>query len=145
MRLSPAAVLQAEGAQGGGGWQWSEAARRRGSCGDSVTTTVDHHRDQRCRTGSCTSARTIRHSGLVFVVEHKFHKKKKKTKKLSSIRSKGSLHPAAAVFFLAKKKEGAWTPVTKSNNFFFILVLRQSASGARDNSNKSALSLSLSS
>ena len=33
--------------------------------------------------------------------------------------------PAAAVFFLAKKKEGAWTPVTKSNNFFFILVLRQ--------------------
>ena len=40
--------------------------------------------------------------------------------------------PAAAVFFLAKKKEGAWTPVTKSNNFFFILVLRQSAPGARD-------------
>ena len=132
MRLSPAAVLLAEGAQGGGGWQWSEAARR-GSCGDSVTTTVDHHRDQRCRTGSCTSARTIRHSGLV-VVEHEFHKKlgKETTKKLSSIRSKGSLHPAAAVFFLAKKKEGAWTPVTKSNTFFFILVLRQSAPGARD-------------
>ena len=108
--MSPAAVPQAESAQGGGGWQWSEAARR-GSCGDAVTTTVDHHRDQRCRTGSCTSARTIRHSGLV-VVEHEFHKKlgEKTTKKLSSIRSKGSLHPAAAVFFLAKKKGGCMDP-----------------------------------
>ena len=47
MRLSPAAVLQAEGAQGGGGWQWSEAARR-GPAGDLG----DHHRDQRRRTGS---------------------------------------------------------------------------------------------
>ena len=82
MRLSPAAVLQAEGAQGGGGWQWSEAARR-GSCGD-------HH-----------SALTT-----------------------TGTRGVGR-DPAAAVFFLAKKKEGAWTPVPKSNNFFFILVLRQ--------------------
>ena len=47
MWLSPAAVPQAEGAQSGGGWQWSEAARR-GPAGDLG----DHHRDQRRRTGS---------------------------------------------------------------------------------------------
>ena len=45
--MSPAAVPQAEGAQSGGGWQWSEAARR-GPAGDLG----DHHRDQRRRTGS---------------------------------------------------------------------------------------------
>ena len=78
MRLSPAAVLQAEGAQGGGGWQWSEAARR-GPAGDSG----DHHRDQSCRTGSwnvCQDNQALLSGcGLLSMISTNWYEKSKKT------------------------------------------------------------------